>query len=178
MNLPQQPSINLAERFATRTYHEPVLRPSSAVNFGSTTPIQFGVLLLTAFTLNTDGAWQQFRIPTSYVDSAAFHVHWSKTTDANNLNRFVRWRISYTVFNGIDQVGNGTATVLETENAYLDSGTTTRVVYRSPNLDASGFIAGYYVAVMVQAVTPVGAALTGEPGLFALDLTYREYINQ
>lgn len=178
MVVPPQPSINLASLTATRQYHEPLVKPGSAVNSGTTTPIAAGTLLLTAFTLNTDGAWQQYKIPSYFVGSPAFHVHWSKTTNANDLGRAVRWRISYTIFNGFDQVGNVAPTVVEVEDTYDDAGTTTRTIYRTSDVPVSGFVANYYLAVEIQAVTPVGVPLTNEPGLFSLDLTYTQYINQ
>lgn len=170
--------VQLAPTTTIDRYHVPILKPGSAVNSGSTTPIASNALLLTAFTLNTDGAWQQFKIPDNFVDEPAFHVHWSKSTNAVNSGRNVRWRMSYTIFDGSSEDGAVAPTVTEVEDTYEDGGTTSRIVYRTADVPLSGFVAGYYMAVEIQAVTPTGTALTGEPGLFALDLTFNQFINQ
>lgn len=172
--------VQLAPGNTTRLYHEPILKPGSAVNSGSTTAIATNALLLTAFTLNSDGAWQQFKIPNSFVSDPSFHIHWSKTTNSNNAGRNVRWRISYSIFDGISQNGANAPTVAEIEDTYDDASTsaTSRIVYRTEDIPIVGFVSGYYMAVEIQAVTPTGTALIGEPGLFSLDLVYREYINQ
>jgi hypothetical protein len=42
----------------------------------------------------------------------------------------------------------------------------------------TGFAAGRYVAMKIEAITPAGVAMASEPGLFSADLTYIEEINR
>lgn len=169
---------------ATSTYHEPTITPEYNANAPGQQP-DLGLIsttLVSEFTVNTDSAYRIFKIPSNYVTGASFHVHWTKESGvAGNTNQngnAVRWRISYTVSPGGGADVNVAPTVIEVEDTYDDAGTTTRIMQRTANVAASGFVATYYVAICVEAVTPVGAALTCDPALVTADLTYTQYINQ
>lgn len=173
-----------ATKDATRTYHEPTVTPESNANAPGQQPSLglIGTSLVAEYTVNTDTAYRIFKVPSNYVTGAAFHIHWTKESgaggDGDQSGNAVRWRISYTVSPGNGADINVAPTVIEVEDTYDDAGTTTRIMHRTTNIDAAGFIPNYYVAVCVEAITPVGAALTCEPALITADLTYTEYINQ
>ena len=145
----------------------------------SPSPIPNGALLLLGFTLNADDAFRGFKIPTYFdgVNPPTAHVHWSKTTDANESGKAVRWRVSYWVLNGSTDDGAAAPTVVDLDDTYDDAGTTTRIVHRTPNVPLVGLVAGYYLAIKIEAVTPAGTPLAGEPGLFSLDVIWDERIN-
>jgi hypothetical protein len=137
-------------------------------------------LIVLGFTLNTDDAYRQFKIPSSFVGDPAFHIHWTKTSDVDEQGKAVRWRVSYLAFPSTSStagIGNATPTVVEIEDTYDASDTTDRRVYRTPNTDMVGFQPGYYLVMKIEAVTPVGTPLASEPGLFSLDTTFTQYIN-
>jgi len=182
LGIPVGTGSNIAEYGATRLIHEPTITAGRAVSSPGQgpQPTSFGTLMTLAFTPDdtTDRAFRIFKIPTSYVSSASFHVHWTKSGDANELNKNVRWRLAYTVFNGSSDIGNGIANIIEFEDTYPDSGTTTRIVHRTSDLTAAGFVAGYYVSIYIEAISPIsGTAMSSEPALLSLDLRYRASIN-
>ena len=179
-----------AGAFDTRRAHEPIVHASVDSNSPGQQPDSqlIGSTVVLAFTLNTDSGYRKFKIPANFVGNPSWHVHWTKQGgaggDGDESGNAVRWRITYQVFAGGtpggdpgDDLTAGT-TVLEVEDTYDDAGTTTRIVYRTPNVAAPGFVAGYYVGVCVEAITPVGTAMGAEPALVSLDLTYDEYPNQ
>lgn len=162
-----------------RPFHASIVTPSAGSSSPGKTPAPTpaGSMLLLAFTIGTDQAHRQFKIPSYFAGNPNVHVHWSKTSDAVETGKAVRWRVSYTVFNGSSEDGGGVPTVVELEDTYDDAGTTTRVVHRTANVALAGFVAGYYVSMAIEAIAPTGAALSSEPGLFTLDLTFDETIN-
>jgi hypothetical protein len=169
---------------ATSTYHEPTIVPESGTNAPGQQPDLdlIGSTMVAHFTLNTDSAYRMFKVPANYVTGASFHVHWTKEEgvagDGDESTNTVLWRISYTVFPGNGADINVAPTVLDLPDTYDDAGTTTRVSQRTADVAAPGFIAGYYVGMCIEAVTPTGTALTCEPALITADLTYTQYINQ
>jgi hypothetical protein len=156
--------------------HTPIVTPSVGGSVPALQPtnVVVNALLLQSYTVNLDAGWRQFKIPLGYVDSASVHIHWSKTGNANEAGKNVRWRVSYVVFNGEDQDAAGSPTVITLDDTYLDSGTTTRIVYETPSVALVGFIPDYYTSMKVDAITPAGTPMASEPGLFALDLVMRQ----
>jgi hypothetical protein len=141
--------------------------------------------MVAEFTLDTDAAYRLFKIPSTFVGDPRFHIHWTKESGAggngDESGNTVRWRISYTIFQSTSSIAvdiNVAATVVDLDDTYDDAGTTTRIAYRTPNVDAVGFVAGYYMGICVEAVTPAGSAMTAEPALVTVDLTFTEFINQ
>lgn len=172
---------------AERSYHEPLITPSSGQNAPGQEPDFeiIGSTLVLEFTLNTDRAYRIFKIPNYFIGNPSFHVHWTKQKGAAGDNdesgNAVRWRISYTVFPSTTAGGgniNVEVATVEVEDTYDDADTTSRIVHRTANVVATGFVAGYYLGVGIEAITPAGAPLTCEPALISLDLTFDEYINQ
>lgn len=163
-----------------RPYHVAIVSPSSfkAPAAKEPTPLEYNAALLLGFTLNTDVAYRQFKIPAHYSDTPTVHIHWTKTGDANEQGKTVRWRVSYRVFDGATQDVNVAPTTVDVDDTYDDAGTTTRIIHRTANVALVGFVANQYVAMKVEAVTPGGVALASEPGLFSLDLVYNEKINE
>jgi hypothetical protein len=140
------------------------------------TPTVNGSLVSLSFVLNSDAAFRGFKITTKYVSDASFHIHWTKSDDVDRSGTFSKWCVEYTVYDGQSEDAT-TVVVSPTEDLeYLDAGTTTRVVYRSPNIPLVGFAPGKYVAIKVVKLTPTGAA-TPSPCLVSMDLIYRATIN-
>lgn len=165
---------------ATRSYHASIVTASSFKSpaLKEPDPFEQDSTLLLAFTIGTDSAFRQFKIPNSYAGNASVHIHWTKQGSANELNKTVRWRISYRFFPGNAGFLSGTPDTVEYEAAYLSSSVVDRIVYRSSDLPLVGAVAGYYMALEVQAIAPVGTPIVGEPALFSVDLTFDELINR
>jgi hypothetical protein len=178
---------------ATITYHVPIVQASSGTNAPGQQP-DIGVIgstLVAEFTLNADTAYRVFKIPAHFIGSAVVEAHWTKesgaggdidvtTSGAPDPENLVKWRISYDVFNGIDEDINVAPAVVEIEDTYDDSGTTTRIVYKTGDVAITGLVAGYYLGIQVESVTPSvgGQALACEPALITIDLEYEGYINK
>lgn len=163
-----------------RRYHVPLVTPTTVKSGPGKEPttVVVSTLVLAAFTLGVDDGYRQFKIPHTYVGSPSIHIHWSKTGDANEQTKTVRWRVTYSVFDGETEEATGITGQVDLDGTYLNSGTTTRIVYETADAALTGFVAGHYCSMKVEAVTPGGVAMVSEPGLFALDLEYNEYINK
>ena len=112
---------------------------------------------------------ESFKIDNDFIGSPSFHVHWTKGDDTNQSGNTVRWQIDYHVFNGRDQdISNGSITTLIVDDTYDDAGSTTRVVHRTQNIDASNFTAGYYVGLAIKVVP--GSTTVVNPTLITVDL--------
>lgn len=174
--------VYVAPTLRTRTAHAAVVTASSYNPSGpgsDPTLTASNALLLLAFTLSTDGAYRQFKIPYEYVGNASVHVHWTKTSNANESGKAVKWRISYVSFASTTvtaEDGSVSPTVVEVEDTYDDSGTTTRLVHCTADVALSGVSAGDYMSLKIEAVTPAGTAMASEPGLFSVDIEYDELI--
>lgn len=174
---------DIATYFATGSFHEPTITAGRGTSSPGQGPdiIVINTTLALQFTPNvtTDRAYRIFKIPTKFVANPAFHIHWTKSNNLNESGKYVRWHLSYTVFNGSSQdILSGSVNNLYIEDTYDDSNLNTRITYRTPNIPAQNFIAGYYVSIFIDAESPVsGSALASEPVLVSLDLTYDAYIN-
>lgn len=166
-----------------RYRHDVIVAPAT---FKSTAgkepvPLAVGPLMYLEFTVNNDVAYQVRKVNGTFYDNPSVHIHWTKTTDANEQNKKVRWHVEYVSFaSSVGAPGDGTETphVAEVEDTYLDAGTTTRMIHETTSIPLVGVVAGHYLSLVISAVTPVGTPMVSPPGLFALDLVYREYINQ
>lgn len=143
------------------------------------TPIHFGTTLGAVYTPNVHEGYRTFKLSPKFAGNATFHIHWTKSTDANENGKAVRWRISYTVTDGTSQDINIAPQVIELEDVYDDGGTTTRIVHRTANTpDLVGAQPSYYLALKVEAITPNGTPLTADPVLISCDFRYDMYINK
>lgn len=61
---------------------------------------------------------------------------------------------------------------------YTDNGTTSHIIHETAKVLVPGMIAGYYLSVLVEAVTPVGTPLSAAPVFVSLDFYYKTYINR
>ena len=166
---------------STRIIHTPGVTPTSVTFVPDKAPQieQFGTLLALHFKQDDDKVYGYSKIPTSYVSDASFHIHWTKNVDTNQAGAKVRWEIKYNVFNGSSQdVNVGPTNTLILDDTYDDSGTTSRVVYRTPNAAAPGFVAGHYVSYEVGFVTGSDTTLSGRPAIISCDLLSRQKINE
>ena len=171
----------------TRVFHKPTITPAvsvSAPGLGPQ-PIVFGTVMGLDFDTATDAAYRILKIPSNIVEAgneagiapfASFHVHWTKSGDLDASADTVRWRLSYTVFDGSsDEVALVTPTVIEWDDVYDDAGTTTRIVYRTGNMDVTGFVPNYYVGLMLEYV-PANTTLS-TPVVISTDLLWRGWLN-
>jgi hypothetical protein len=174
----------LAKLDATRTFHESIVLPSAGTNAPGQNPSlgAIGATLVSEFTLDTDVAYRLFKIPEFFVGSPIFEIHWTKESgaggDGDESTKEVRWRISYNVFAGDGDDLNVASTVVDTDDTYDDAGTTTRISHATGAIAAVGLIAGYYLGISVEAITPGGVAMSAEPALITVDLEYEGFINQ
>lgn len=160
----------------TIEFHEPLVTPASAGSLPGTAPTlnAIGPVLVLVFS-SADAAWRSFKIPANFAGNPRFHIHWTKSTDANEQGRAVKWRVTYAAFPGEGEAIQALSHVVDYEDVYEDAGTTTRVLHRTPDLPLEGLAGvepGYYLGIKVERVSPTGAALTQNPALFSLDLTF------
>jgi hypothetical protein len=164
---------------ATRVIHTPGITPTSATFVPGLAPevVQFGTLVALHYKKDIDKVYGYSKIPTSYVSDASFHIHWTKNVNTNQAGATVRWVIKYNVYDGSSQdVNVGPTNTLILDDTYDDSGTTSRVVYRTPNAAATGFVAGYYVSFEVG-FDPANTTLSSRPAIISCDLLSRQTIN-
>jgi hypothetical protein len=172
---------------ATRFHHDPVVAAhvaESAPGLGPQ-PVLIGTTLALEFDNATDAAYRVMKVNSSIVETATpqvvapfagFHVHWTKSVDTDESGATVRWRLSYTQANGIDEdIALITPTVVEWDDVYDDSGTTTRIVYNTGNQDAVGLITGDYIGLQLEYV-PANTTVTN-PTLIALDFVWLGWLN-
>jgi hypothetical protein len=172
---------------ASRFHHDPVVAAhvaESAPGLGPQ-PVLIGTTLALEFDNATDAAYRVMKVNSSIVEAgnpaavtpfAGFHVHWTKSVDTDESGKTVRWRLSYTQANGIDEdIALVTPTVVEWDDVYDDSGTTTRIVYNTGNQDAVGLITGDYIGLQLEYV-PANTTVTN-PTLIALDFVWRGWLN-
>jgi len=165
---------------SSRIVHLPVVTPTDSKEQPGQgpTPVVYGVVMGLHFDLATESAYRVFKIPTAFTGAdASFHIHWTKSANSNEAGKTVRWRLSYKVFDGRTQDITAAPTVLTFDDTYDDTGTTTRIVYRTSDVAAVGFTAGYYVGVMLEYVA-ANTTLVGGPVAVSVDLLLREYINR
>lgn len=166
---------------ATRIIHVDTITPVDAASQPGVgpTPVVLGAsgtVLGLQFDQATEVAYRLIKIPTNFVGDASFHVHWSKNVNTNQANATVRWQLKYTVFNGTsNNVVAATGTIVW-DVVYTDSGTTSRVVYRTPNMAATGFVPGYYVGISLSYI-PAQTTLSGGPVCVSCDTLMRVTIN-
>ncbi len=172
-----------AVAFATRTVHKPTVTPSDAqiqVGLGPV-PVVYGSTMGLEYDNASDAAYRVMKIDYSFTGDgsgadASFHVHWTKAGNADESTKVVRWRISYTVFDGADDDINVSPTVLDLDDTYDDAGTTTRIVHRTANVAAPGFVAGQYLGVKLEYVA-ANTTLVSNPVVVSCDLLYTNTIN-
>ena len=164
----------------TRIVHESIMTPDTTSASPGQAPALtvMGTLVALVFTKQTHAAYRIVKIPSNYVGDASFHLHWTKSGDTNEAGKAVKWRIQYVVFNGESNDAAVAPQSVEWEDVYEDAGTTSRIVYRTPNLAAAGFTAGYYVSFKVEAINPAGDPMNSEPALVSADVLFRLRINE
>lgn len=168
---------------ATRTIHEGIVTVSDAEPQPGQgpTPVVVNAVLGYAFTPGApgvgDAAFRMIKIPSNFVSDPTFHVHWTKNVDTDQQGNTVRFRISYLVFDGITDDVNVAPTVIDIDDTYNDAGTTTRIVHRTGNNPATGFVANYYLGLKIEALT-AGTTLSGDVVIVSADLLYKASINQ
>ena len=140
-------------------------------------PVAIGPFLGAVFNIG-DIAHRTFKINSRYVGNPSVHLHWTKSTDAVETGRAVRWRVTFLAVDGHNQNALATPGVVEIEDTYDDSGTTSRIIYRTPNLPLTGVVADYYLAIQIERVAPVGTPLSASPLLISADLRYDMYVNK
>lgn len=170
---------DLADVGATRIIHTPGVTPTSATFVPGLAPDVelLGTLVVLHYKKDADKVYGYAKIPTSYVSDASFHVHWTKAVDTNQAGRTVRWVVRYTVFDGTSQNVTGAPTgTLTLDDAYDDAGLLTRIVYRTANAAAAGFVPGWYVSFEVG-FDPAHTTLDGRPAIVSCDILSRQTIN-
>lgn len=132
------------------------------------------------FTKNTDAAARLFKISPGYVHgSANFHIHWTKSTDTDDLDKTVRWRVTInTSSHGNSDDLTETPTVFEVEDSYPSSDETGRIFMTTEFVPLDSVLSeGDYVSLKIEAITPLTGEELSEPVLIALDFTYYRNIH-
>lgn len=165
---------------ATRLVHEPTITPSRSTRVPGQepTPAVVGATVPALVFGSGQTALRMFKIPRNYVGEPSVHIHWTKNTDnaVSAPNNEITWRVRYKVFDGSsNEITAITTETVDYTCAYDDNGTTTRIIYRTPDLPLSNFVAGYYVGMIVDWTSK---SITGDPMLISLDLVYRATINE
>lgn len=168
---------------ATALWHAPIVAASESSQSpgqGPTPALVGSCIVGLVFDTSTDKAYRLFKIPYNYDSDASFHVHWTKSGNASEQGRTVRWRLSYVIFDGLgDEVSDGIApTVVTVDDVYEDASTnTSRIVYSTAWVDAAGFVPGMYVGLLIDYVD-ASTNLVGDPVLVSADLVMRLSINK
>jgi hypothetical protein len=171
---------DLATESATRVIHTPGITPTSATFVPGIAPDVelMGTLVVLHYKKDIDKVYGYCKIPTSYVSDASFHIHWTKNVNTNQSGATVRWVINYTVFNGGSQDVTAPPTgTLTLDDTYDDAGLLTRVVHRTGNAAAAGFVAGYYVSFEIG-FDPAHTTLSDRPAIVSCDILSRQTINE
>lgn len=163
---------------ATRLIHEPIITPSrsSSIQVQETTPRIVGETIPALEFASGQTALRMFKIPRNYVGEPSIHIHWTKNSNTNQSGNTVTWRVRYKVFDGSsDEVTTITTETITHTATYNDTGTTTRIICRTPDLPLNNFVAGYYVGMIVDWTAKT---MSDDPLLISLDLVYRATINE
>lgn len=167
----------------TKIIHKPTITTSDATSAPGQgpSPIVLGTLMGLEFDNEVDVAYRVLKVDSSFSgdgsgSDASFHVHWTKSAIADASGQTIRWRLSYTVFDGkTDEVANGTPTVLDFDDTYDDNVAGDYIVHRTPSIPAPGLVPGYYIGVCVEFVA--GSTTVVNPVVISVDLLFRNYIN-
>lgn len=175
----RQGSINVASRDQVDTVHYPIVSAarSRAQPGQGPDPLVINTLVGLEYATGGDAAYRTFKIASTFAGDASFHIHWTKSANADESGNAVTWRVSYVIFAGSgDDIGLLTPTVLTGASTYSDGSVDgTRVVYRTSNLAATGFIPEYYVGMKVDIAS--STLSTSNPVLISADLIMSQYIN-
>jgi hypothetical protein len=170
----------------TSVLHKPTITPATA-GFGSgNAPVTkaFGTVLGLHYDQPTDVAYRIVKIPHNLVvagniaavePSASFHIHWTKSNDLAQSGATVRWRMSYTVFDGKTDDVSVAPTVIDWDDTYDDGGTTSHIVHRTANIDAIGLVPDYYIGMQLEYVTANTTLV--DPVCISADMLWRGWIN-
>lgn len=175
----------------TAIIHKPTITPAEAEpapGLGPVPVVLGNSVIGLHFDNTTDRAYRLMKIDTTFVvggdgpagdgSNASFHIHWTKAVDTDQSGATVRWRLTYTIFDGnSDEItAGGTQGFIEWDDTYDDAGTTTRIVYRTGNEPVAGFVPGYYVGMCLEYI-PASTTLVGGPVVISTDLLFRNLIN-
>lgn len=162
----------------TEEFHSSAITPSTFRSPDAVSPAveEDGPLVTLAFTVGVDAAFRQFKIPTSFVSGATAHIHWTKSGNADESGKRVKWQLTYSVFDGESEDAVALEQVVDVEDTYEDSGTTTRVVHRTADVALTSFAAGKYVAMKIEAIAPSQDPLVSEPALFSADFIWNQKV--
>lgn len=170
----------------TRVIHTPGITPSrptaipgqepTFVAFGTPTPWLLGLHYDKPQT--EQAVYGYAKIQTSFVGpEASFHVHWTKNVDSDQSGKKVRWVLDYHVYDGVSEDVQVAPTRITWDVFYLDSGVSSRIVYRTPNSSNVPFVANYYVGFRLS-YDVNETTLDGGPVVISCDILARQKINE
>lgn len=161
-------------------HHQPVVSPGRSDGPAGKLPPIANHDALSFISFNgVAGAQEVFRmikIAPNFIGTPAIHIHWTKTDDLDRSGETVRWRVSYSVYDGEGGIVPA-STVIDFDDTYTDDGTSTHAVYETPWIALVGVTARYYMSIKVEKATPSGSAMAA-PGIVAVDFTYIGYANR
>ncbi len=132
-------------------------------------------LTLLSFTVNTDKLTYEFDVPDDYAEGPIdFHVEWTNDGGADDDGKNVKWQIDYQVGNVGDAISgshaNSPKTVEDTYASVLGW-----ILHHTAvmSIGAADFDGKHAIYLKVSAVTAPATALSCEPHLTSLHMTYK-----
>jgi hypothetical protein len=170
--------LSITGSLVNRVIHTPAITPTRVTTLPASgpVPIFIGTTPALHYTDDAQKAYAYAKIQSSYFSNASFHVHWTKNVDTNQSDATVRWVLDYTVFDGESQSISSPTGQIIWDDVYEDSGTTSRIVYRTENQLAPEFVSKYYVS-MALGFDPANTTLSGRPVVVSCDILSRNLIN-
>ena len=136
----------------------------------------YGITHVLKFTVNTDKSYHKLEIPSDYAGGdITLHLHWTKsTTNSDQSNKNVKWQIKYLLLEEDSNCNSGEST-LTAQDTYISAVSASQIIYTSPALTipANGYSPHKMIMLEGMAITPTGDALSDEPALIALGITYK-----
>lgn len=149
---------------------------------GAPTIIEFPFILGQQFTVGNDFVTIKTKKPDNWVPNTdlLFKLNWTKSQDTNQENNRVKWQIDYFFTDvGYDISESTQDGTLESEQLYLDDGTTTHIAYDTGNdliITADNIQEEKnFLYTKISAVTPSQDTLS-EPVLLTINFFYYGYL--
>jgi len=159
------------------TYSKTVYVPGEAFGRPNTNPpnvVDQDNLTLYSFTLNTDDMTFKLKIPSDYYSGGfTLYLVWTNDGGTDDNGKNVKWQLNYQVGGEGDVIAgshvNSPKTAEDTYTSALGW-----VEHHTPtaNIAEADFTGKLCVFLRIRAITPSGTALTSEPHLIGLCLTY------
>jgi len=126
------------------------------------------------FTLDTDKLTHDFELPEDYHSGDInIAVMWTNDGGVDDNGKFAKWQLDYqTAAMGDAVSGDHANSPKDTEDAYASDSGWIEHHTAAMTIAAADFAGKHHILLKLSAVTPAGTALTCEPHLICLCITY------